>query len=156
MNYGSVSQLENCGRIFGSICFNGVTFIDQYLVTLSKYFSRFQLGVHKVTLHECYTYKANLSLLLSYIQKSVEILFVNCHICKQEEEMVETLPALKFKRLKKLTIGKIKSEVNEEFYTSAFQRAPVLENLRIYSNALGVINGKPKLQKLTLRHLECK
>jgi hypothetical protein len=66
------------------------------------------------------------------------------------------LPALKFKRLKKLTIGKIKNEESEELFTSVFQRAPVLENLRIYSQGLGVVKGKSKLKKLALFDIECK
>jgi hypothetical protein len=155
LDFITALELKESGRIFGSICFNSVNFIDHYLLTLSKHASRFEFGIHKLTLKGCYITKANLRLLLSYIQKSVETLFVNCDVYKKGEEMVETLPALKFKRLKKLTIGKIKNEESEELFTSVFQHTPVLENLKIYNDALGVINGKTKLKKLTLCNLEC-
>jgi hypothetical protein len=155
----TVLQLKNCGRIFSSICFFRVDFYEENFNAVTNYFSRFALfefGIHKLKFINCKISNNHLRLLLSYIQTSVEILSINCSFDIQEEEKIESLPDLEFKKLKKLTIGFTKNEGGEEFFTSIFQRAPVLENLRIYSEGLGVVKGKSKLKKLALLDIECK
>ncbi len=103
-------------------------------------------------LEDCEITKSQLCSLLNCIQKSVEILKINCD--QQEENRVgKSNGLLEFSRLKKLVV---RYSGDEEFLVKIFRNCPILESLKVTWNGVEIISGKFNLKKLSLESLHGK
>jgi hypothetical protein len=141
-----LAELENIGRVFGSIRLNSLAFSDDNFLQVHQLISRTGFGISKLEFFGGSITQNQLYTLLSFVQNVVETIIIE-NLNVQVSETLETRSSgeLKFSKMKKLVV---RSKFNQ-IYSDLFKDAPFLENLKL-AHSFGIIQGKTKLQKLAV------
>jgi hypothetical protein len=139
-------ELENIGRVFGSIHFYSLAFNDDNFLQIHQLISRTGFGISKLEFFGGSITQNQLHLLLSIVQNVVETIIIK-NLNVQVSELLDTRSCgeLKFSKMKKLIV---RSKF-DQIYSDLFKDAPFLENLKL-AHSFGIIQGKTKLQKLAV------